>query len=150
MSAEAKEIKVKLNHNYGTKNGEYDFKYDQSFGSFFAQNEYAKNRAGYVFNALYNGSTKVDDSTIFSAEETNANQENSFWLCFPNTTDVYTFEWTASELSNPININFAIANAKAGDIIVLAGKGHETYQIIGTETIHLDEREVIAEALSKG
>jgi len=46
-------------------------------------------------------------------------------------------------------INFAIANAKPGDIIVLAGKGHETYQIIGTETIHLDEREVIAEALEK-
>ena len=46
-------------------------------------------------------------------------------------------------------IKFAIANAKAGDIIVLAGKGHETYQIIGRDTIHLDEREVIAEALSK-
>lgn len=46
-------------------------------------------------------------------------------------------------------IKFAIANAKSGDIIVLAGKGHETYQIIGHDTIHLDEREVIAEALSK-
>ncbi len=46
-------------------------------------------------------------------------------------------------------INFAIANAKPGDIIILAGKGHETYQIIGTDTIHLDEREVIAEALAK-
>jgi UDP-N-acetylmuramoyl-L-alanyl-D-glutamate--2,6-diaminopimelate ligase len=46
-------------------------------------------------------------------------------------------------------INFAISNAKSGDIIVLAGKGHETYQIIGHDTIHLDEREVIAEALSK-
>ncbi len=45
-------------------------------------------------------------------------------------------------------INFAVANAKTGDIIVLAGKGHETYQIIGTDTIHLDEREVIAEALN--
>ncbi len=46
-------------------------------------------------------------------------------------------------------INFAVANARTGDIIVLAGKGHETYQIIGHDTIHLDEREVIAEALSK-
>ncbi|MBO5106429.1 MAG: UDP-N-acetylmuramoyl-L-alanyl-D-glutamate--2,6-diaminopimelate ligase [Clostridia bacterium] len=46
-------------------------------------------------------------------------------------------------------INFAIANAKTGDIIILAGKGHETYQIIGTETIHLDEREIIADALTK-
>ena len=46
-------------------------------------------------------------------------------------------------------INFAISNAKKGDIIVLAGKGHETYQIIGHDTIHLDEREVIADALAK-
>ena len=46
-------------------------------------------------------------------------------------------------------INFAIANAKAGDIIILAGKGDETYQILGNNTIHLDEREVVAEALAK-
>lgn len=45
-------------------------------------------------------------------------------------------------------IHFAVANAKSGDIIVLAGKGHETYQIIGHDTVHLDEREVIADALA--
>ncbi len=46
-------------------------------------------------------------------------------------------------------IKFAIKNACSGDIIVLAGKGHETYQILATETIHLDEREVVAEALKE-
>lgn len=46
-------------------------------------------------------------------------------------------------------IKFAVANAKSGDIIVLAGKGHETYQIIGHDTVHLDEREVVAEALAQ-
>lgn len=45
-------------------------------------------------------------------------------------------------------IEFAIQNARKDDIIVLAGKGHETYQILKTGTIHLDEREVVAEALS--
>lgn len=45
-------------------------------------------------------------------------------------------------------IKYAVKKAKTGDIIVLAGKGHETYQILGTEKIHLDEREVVAEALS--
>ena len=45
-------------------------------------------------------------------------------------------------------IKYAVQNAREGDIIVLAGKGHETYQILGTEKIHLDEREVIAEAIS--
>ncbi len=46
-------------------------------------------------------------------------------------------------------INFAVANAQKNDIIVLAGKGHETYQILKNETIHLDEREVVAEALKE-
>ncbi len=44
-------------------------------------------------------------------------------------------------------IKFAIASAVKNDIIVLAGKGHETYQILSTGTIHLDEREIVAEAL---
>lgn len=44
-------------------------------------------------------------------------------------------------------INYAIKTAKAGDIIILAGKGHETYQIIGTEKFPLDEREVVKKAL---
>lgn len=44
-------------------------------------------------------------------------------------------------------INRAIQMADKDDIIVLAGKGHETYQILKTGTIHLDEREIVAEAL---
>ena len=46
-------------------------------------------------------------------------------------------------------IDYAINMARAGDIIVLAGKGHETYQILKDKTIHLDEREVINEALCR-
>lgn len=46
-------------------------------------------------------------------------------------------------------IKFAVSIAKKDDIIVLAGKGHETYQILNTGTIHLDEREVVAEALEE-
>ncbi len=46
-------------------------------------------------------------------------------------------------------IEYAILNHEAGDTILLAGKGHETYQILGHQTIHLDEREVVAKALEK-
>jgi len=46
-------------------------------------------------------------------------------------------------------INYAISIAQKDDIIVLAGKGHETYQILKEGTIHLDEREVVREALNK-
>ena len=46
-------------------------------------------------------------------------------------------------------IKYALENAKKYDIIVLAGKGHETYQVLKDKTIHFDEREVVAEILSK-
>lgn len=38
-------------------------------------------------------------------------------------------------------INRAVQIAKTGDIILIAGKGHETYQILNTGTIHFDDRE---------
>jgi len=41
-------------------------------------------------------------------------------------------------------IGRAVSMAEKGDIIVIAGKGHEDYQIIGTEKIHFDDREVAA------
>lgn len=44
-------------------------------------------------------------------------------------------------------IRYALENARKGDCIVLAGKGHETYQILNTGTIHFDEREVVKEIL---
>ena len=46
-------------------------------------------------------------------------------------------------------IGWALRNAKSGDVILLAGKGHETYQEIGKQKYHLDEREVIAETLAQ-
>ena len=39
--------------------------------------------------------------------------------------------------------------AREGDVIVLCGKGHETYQIIGDEKIHYDEREIVKRILDK-
>ena len=41
-------------------------------------------------------------------------------------------------------IHYAIDHARSGDVIVLAGKGHEDYQVVGREKHHLDEREVVA------
>lgn len=46
-------------------------------------------------------------------------------------------------------IRYAIENAQPKDIIVLAGKGHETYQIFKDRTIHFDEREVVREILDE-
>ncbi len=46
-------------------------------------------------------------------------------------------------------IEFAVNHAQAGDLVLIAGKGHETYQILNTGTIAFDDREVAAEALKK-
>ena len=44
-------------------------------------------------------------------------------------------------------IGWAIEHAAPGDTLVLAGKGHETYQIVGKTKYHMDEREIAAEVL---
>lgn len=46
-------------------------------------------------------------------------------------------------------IHRAIAAAKPGDVVIIAGKGHENYQIIGNDKFHFDDREVAIEAINK-
>ena len=46
-------------------------------------------------------------------------------------------------------IEYCIANAKDGDVIILAGKGHEDYQEIKGVKHHMDERELIADILKE-
>jgi UDP-N-acetylmuramoyl-L-alanyl-D-glutamate--2,6-diaminopimelate ligase len=44
-------------------------------------------------------------------------------------------------------IRSALAWARAGDVVVIAGKGHETYQIVGTEVLPFDDRAIARAAL---
>ncbi|WP_312114038.1 UDP-N-acetylmuramoyl-L-alanyl-D-glutamate--2,6-diaminopimelate ligase [Brevibacillus reuszeri] len=46
-------------------------------------------------------------------------------------------------------INHAVSLAKAEDVILIAGKGHETYQIIKSEVLSFDDREVAREAIAR-
>ena len=46
-------------------------------------------------------------------------------------------------------IEKALKIAKKDDVVLLAGKGHETYQILNTGKIHYDEREIVKEILSR-
>ena len=43
----------------------------------------------------------------------------------------------------------AVAAAATGDVVIIAGKGHETYQLIGENKFHFDDREVALEALQR-
>jgi UDP-N-acetylmuramoyl-L-alanyl-D-glutamate--2,6-diaminopimelate ligase len=46
-------------------------------------------------------------------------------------------------------IHFALAEAEAGDVVVIAGKGHEDYQLVGTETRPFSDRAVVLGALGE-
>ena len=43
----------------------------------------------------------------------------------------------------------ALENAHEGDVIIVAGKGHEDYQIIGSEKRHFSDQETIKEILNE-
>ena len=62
------------------------------------------------------------------------NKTNGEYVVVPNRKDA---------------IKYCIENAQEGDIIVLAGKGHEDYQEIKGVKYHMDERELIAEILEE-
>ena len=53
------------------------------------------------------------------------------------------------EIDREKAIEKAINMAEKGDIILIAGKGHETYQIIGNKTVHFDDKEVAEKYLKK-
>jgi len=46
-------------------------------------------------------------------------------------------------------IDRAIAGAEPGDVVLVAGKGHETYQLLGTRSLPFDDREVARAALRR-
>ncbi len=77
------------------------------------------------------------------------------------TRQVCRREYRAAELSNGTPekgytvepdrrkaIRLAIAASRPGDTVLIAGKGHETYQILGGKTIAFDDRSVAAQALT--
>jgi UDP-N-acetylmuramoyl-L-alanyl-D-glutamate--2,6-diaminopimelate ligase len=53
------------------------------------------------------------------------------------------------ELDRAKAIEIAVSRARPGDVLILAGKGHETYQDFGHRVIHFDDREVARSAVLK-
>ena len=46
-------------------------------------------------------------------------------------------------------IAYAVCRCTPGEIVVIAGKGHETYQIIGDKILHFDDREEVLASIEK-
>jgi UDP-N-acetylmuramoyl-L-alanyl-D-glutamate--2,6-diaminopimelate ligase len=53
------------------------------------------------------------------------------------------------EVDRAAAIALALTMARAGDTVLIAGKGHEDYQIFADRTVHFDDREVAREELAK-
>lgn len=53
------------------------------------------------------------------------------------------------ERDRALAIERAVASAHAGDVVLVAGKGHEDYQIVGIETRHFSDRDVVNAALGR-
>jgi UDP-N-acetylmuramoyl-L-alanyl-D-glutamate--2,6-diaminopimelate ligase len=53
------------------------------------------------------------------------------------------------EVERRTAIGAALGWARSGDTVVIAGKGHETYQIIGAEVLPFDDREVVRQLLQR-
>ncbi len=51
------------------------------------------------------------------------------------------------EVDRELAINHAINMASSNDIVLIAGKGHETYQILKDSTIHFDDKEKARQAI---
>ena len=76
-----------------------------------------------------------DVMDIIADIRTGLDKTDGEYIVIPNRTDA---------------IRWCVENAQEGDIVVLAGKGHEDYQEIRGERHHYDEREVIAAILADG
>ena len=73
-----------------------------------------------------------DPLKIISEIETGVRETGTQYLVVPDRRDA---------------IFRAVESARAGDIVIIAGKGHENYQIIGNDKFDFDDREVAAEAI---
>ncbi|MDF2533395.1 MAG: UDP-N-acetylmuramoylalanyl-D-glutamate--2,6-diaminopimelate ligase, partial [Clostridia bacterium] len=73
-----------------------------------------------------------EPESIINQIEQGISSTNCDYICIENRRDA---------------IKYALTIARNDDIVLLAGKGHETYQVLKDGTIHFDEREVIRELI---
>lgn len=86
------------------------------------------------------------DLTIFTADNPRTEDQE---IIFKDMKDGLRGENYTQIDNRKEAIHYAVKHAKKGDIILIAGKGHEDYQIIGKEKFHFDDREVAREALKE-
>lgn len=89
-------------------------------------------------------SEKLSDLTIITSD--NPRTENPDMILKEISTG-FTTDRYIIEVDRGKAISKAISKAKKNDVVVIAGKGHETYQIIGKNKIDFDDRVVASECI---
>lgn len=96
------------------------------------------------------GKIAVNESSYVYITSDNPRTENPKKIIDDITKEILNFNNKYEIIvDRHLAIEQSIYKSKKNDIILIAGKGHEDYQIIGTEKIHLDDREEARKALSK-
>ena len=94
------------------------------------------------------GSVAAELSDLCIVTSDNPRTEDPIEIIHDIMPGVYAYNTPYTVISDRIEaIHWAIDNAARGDVILLAGKGHEDYQIIGHVKHHMDEREIVSSYL---
>ena len=88
--------------------------------------------------------TEIADFAVITSD--NPREEDPMFIIKEILSGITKTNYLAIE-NRAEAIKMALDMAEEGDVVVLAGKGHENYQIINTGVIHFDEREVVDEIL---
>ncbi len=91
--------------------------------------------------------TELSDITVITSDNPRSEDPEAIVReiqagCLADKT-VYT------EVDRRKAIAFALGLARTGDVVLIAGKGHETYQIIGNKRVHFDDREEVESFIRK-
>ncbi len=86
---------------------------------------------------------KYADRIILTSDNSRSEKTEDILEDIRKGLDIQGLKKTISISERREAIRSAILLAESGATILLAGKGHETYQILGTEKLHFDEREIV-------
>ena len=90
--------------------------------------------------------TRVADFTVVTSDNPRTEDPAAILEDIRPGLSADSSRWTL-QVDRREAIRAALAAARGGDGVLIAGKGHEDYQIVGTEKRHFDDREVAAETL---
>ncbi len=85
--------------------------------------------------------SSMSDLTVVSSD--NPRTEDPDAIIAAIMTGIVEGRQVAVRPNRKTAIHYALKQARPGDIVLVAGKGHENYQIVGTKRKHFDDREVI-------